>query len=294
MKKILITGATGNAGCSLIGFLCRLSIEYQVFAGVRDIGSAKKIFAKYQDLQLRNFDFENRETFEEAFVNIDTVFLLRPPHISDTETYFRPLLKAMRAQGVKEVLFLSVQGAEKSKIIPHNKIEKLIIDFGFKYIFLRPSYFMQNLTTTLLADIQKYRKIILPAGKAKFNWVDVENIGESAAYLLANFKECSNKSIELTGNENLNFYEVADQLNQYTDNKIDYVSPNIISFYRIKRKQGMRKGMIMVMIMLHFLPRFQNEPKISNFYEQIFGKEPTRLWQFIEREKAIFEKPKED
>jgi len=44
----------------------------------------------------------------------------------------------------------------------------------------------------------------------------------------------------------------------------------------------------MVMIMLHFLPRFQSEPTISGFYEQLTGKKPTTLKEFIKREKGKF------
>jgi len=97
---------------------------------------------------------------------------------------------------VNQVVFLSVQGAEKSKVIPHNRIESLIIEYGMEYIFLRPGYFMQNLTTTLLPDIIKRRQI--------------------------------------------------------------------------------------------FLPRFQSQPEISDFYEQLTGKQPTSLREFIEREKEKF------
>jgi len=46
--------------------------------------------------------------------------------------------------------------------------------------------------------------------------------------------------------------------------------------------------MIIVMIMLHFLPRFQKEPVISDNYEKITGKKPTSLGEFIEREKIKF------
>jgi hypothetical protein len=50
----------------------------------------------------------------------------------------------------------------------------------------------------------------------------------------------------------------------------------------------MATGMISVMIMLHFLPRFQEEPKLSDFYEKITGKKPTSLKAFIEREQKCF------
>jgi len=39
------------------------------------------------------------------------------------------------------------------------------------------------------------------------------------------------------------------------------------------------------MIFLHFLPRFQKPPKISNQYEKFTGKKPTTLFEFLTREK---------
>jgi len=54
-------------------------------------------------------------------------------------------------------------------------------------------------------------------------------------------------------------------------------------------KQAAEKGLILVMIMLHFLPRFQKESKISDFYEKLTGKKPTSLIDFIRREKDKFE-----
>jgi hypothetical protein len=36
---------------------------------------------------------------------------------------------------------------------------------------------MQNLTTTLASEIQIKRQNILPSAKAKFNWIDIRNIG---------------------------------------------------------------------------------------------------------------------
>jgi len=38
------------------------------------------------------------------------------------------------------------------------------------------------------------------------------------------------------------------------------------------------------------LPRFQNEPRISDFFEQLTGRKPTDLNTFIQREKKQFEK----
>jgi uncharacterized protein YbjT (DUF2867 family) len=291
MGRILVTGATGNIGFEVIRFLFQLGPCYEVVAGVRNIGKAKHTLASFPGLQYSNFDFENPSSFNDSLEGIDTIFLLRPPHISNTEKYFRPLISSIKERGIEKVVFLSVQGAEKSSIIPHNKIEKLIVEYGLSYIFLRPSYFMQNLTTTLLGDIQNRRQIILPAGNAKFNWIDVENIGEVAAMLLCNFEEYRNRAIELTGYENEPFGYAANMISSAVNYKVEYINTNPLRFYGIKKRDGMAAGMIMVMIMLHFLPRFQREPRISNFYERIMGKKPTSLAEFVKREAHRFAKP---
>jgi len=288
MERILITGATGNIGMETIRFLYENDSNNQIIAGVREIGRAKQILSKYSKLEFVTFDFEHLETFDKTLENIDTIFLLRPPHISDIPTYFLPLIEKIKQKNIHQIVFLSVQGAEISKIIPHNKIEKLIQDSGIDHIFLRPAYFMQNLTTTLLKDIQLNRKIILPAGKAKFNWIDVENIGETASILLEDFASHKNQSIELTGYENENFSTVTDLINEVITDKIEYYKVNPFKFFQIKKKENIPSGMILVMLMLHLLPRFQKAPRISNFYELLTGKKPTTLREFIYREKEKF------
>lgn len=289
MKRILITGATGNVGMAIIRCLFMNCVEEQIVAGVRNIPESKSKFAENQKLEFVRFDFEKPETFKQAIENIDLVFLLRPPHISDVDRYFKPLIEAIRQSGIQKIIFLSVQGAEKSNVIPHNKIEKLIVQAGIPFIFLSPSYFMQNLTTTLLKDIQEKGRIILPAGNAKFNWIDIENIGEAVAVLVCKFQEYCNRAIEMTGYENKNFSEVVDVINKNTAIEIVFVNSDPFQFYRIKKQEGMQKGMIMVMILLHFLPRFQKEPRISDFYEKLTGKKPTGLIEFIKREKTKLE-----
>jgi uncharacterized protein YbjT (DUF2867 family) len=289
MKKILITGATGNIGFEVIRSLFQSDQSNQIIAGVRNIAKAKDTFKDFPDLNFVHFDFEDTETFDAALYHIDSVFLLRPPHISNIDKYFRPLIVKIKEFNISEVIFLSVQGAEKSKVIPHNKIEQLIKESGLNFIFLRPGYFMQNLTTTLLGDIKTKREIILPAGKAKFNWIDIENIGEISAILFDRFEEYKNQVIEITGYENEDFYRVASLINKVIHNQIRFRNVNPLQFYLIKNKEGMSKGMIIVMILLHFLPRFQKEPLISDFYERQTHKKPTDLRRFIQREKEKFE-----
>lgn len=289
--KVLVTGATGNIGKRVIASLRPASPDFQLIAAVRTPAQAASHFAGRTDLAFRHFDFEDASTFSGAFQGIDLLFLLRPPHLSAVKTYFLPLLEAAKAAGISRVVFLSVQGAEKSKVIPHNQIEGLIQSLGFSYIFVRPSYFMQNLTTTLLPEIQQHRTITLPSGTGKFNWVDTHDIGAAIARLIEAFEVYQNNSYEITGTENLSFGAVVSSINAILSTQLTYKSVNPIRFYRMKRKQGISSGFVWVMTLLHFLPRVQAEPQISNAYYLLTGHQPTSLRAFIEREKAFFLPP---
>lgn len=288
-QKVLVTGATGNIGSSLIKFLVRYD-EMEVIAGVRDVGDARRKLGDHSMLDYRILDFEDENTFADCFAGIDTVFLLRPPHISNVSKFFDPLVKSIQSAEVKRVVFLSVQGADKSTIIPHNRIEKLVEESGLNYIFVRPGYFMQNLQTTLREDVLKRRKIVLPAGDAKFNWVDVENIAEATAILIKDFAKYQNQALDITGNQNKSFGQAVTILNETIEGSIEYKSINPISFLVNRKKLGYDLAYIFVLIMLHWLPRFESEPEISNVYEKLTGTPPTTLKQFFERERSFFEK----
>ncbi|NEN24400.1 NmrA family NAD(P)-binding protein [Cryomorpha ignava] len=288
MKQILITGATGNIGKEVIHYLSRLNTNIEIIAAVRNVESARRKIPENANLSFRQFDIEATHTFHSAFKDIEILFLLRPPHISQVAAYFKPLLESAKENGVKNIVFLSVQGAEKSRVIPHNKIERLIKSFQFNYIFVRPGYFMQNLTTTLLPEILISKTITLPSGKAKFNWIDVKNIGEATAILINSFDKYQNKAYEVTGSENKSFKEVTDLMSALTGVKITFKNINPILFYFKKSKEKLERGFALVMTILHFLPRLQKEPEISDSFKNITGREPTTIAEFIQGERLKF------
>jgi uncharacterized protein YbjT (DUF2867 family) len=182
---------------------------------------------------------------------------------------------------VSHIIFLSVQGVEKSKIIPHHKIEKLIVDNEIAYTFLRPAYFMQNFTTALHTDLVKNKRIFLPSGDAKFTLIDLDDVGKVAAKILADPSKHINTCYDLTNNETLSFAEMANKLSSGLGKEIRFISPSLIQFFLTKRKEGMPIMFIMVMIMLHYLPRFQPTPKISPWVKNITGQEPQTFDSFV-------------
>uniref|UniRef100_UPI00404B73DE NmrA family NAD(P)-binding protein n=1 Tax=Flavobacterium sp. TaxID=239 RepID=UPI00404B73DE len=160
-------------------------------------------------------------------------------------------------------------------------MEKLIVDSKINYTFLRPAYFMQNFTTTLHDDLVNKKRIYLPTGNAKFTLIDVRDIGVVAASILSNTSQHINKSYELTCKEKLSFSEMARILSDILRTNIQYKSPNLISFFIAKREEKTPTMLILVMIMLHYLPRFQKDIEVTDWVEKILNQQPITFDQFI-------------
>ena len=288
MPQILVTGATGQVGQAVLEALAREPGPHRLVAGVRDPARAGTRLGHLPGLALRAFDFEAPATYATALQGIDILFLLRPPHIADVQAVFAPLLQAAATAGIGQVMFLSVQGADKSPVIPHHKIERLIREQGFRYIFLRPSYFMQNLTSTLYPGIRDRQEIALPAGRGLFNWIDVQDIGAVAARLLRDFAAHAPLAIDLTGDENADFHTVTALIREVTGAPIHYRPLSPWAFYRRQRRAGMPRGQVIVMLLLHLLPRFQAAPRLSPAVAELTGQPPTSLRAFLARERAAF------
>ena len=286
MLRILITGATGNVGKEVINALHQLPVPLDIIAGVRDIatGGNKPLG---RNISMIKFDITEPSTFNGAFQNIDIMFLLRPPQISSARKYFKPLIKSAIEAGIKHIVFLSVQGVEKSSIIPHHTIEKLIVESRIPYTFLRPAYFMQNFTSSLQHDLVVKNRIFLPAGKARFTMVDARDIGKVAALVLTNTIQHVNKPYELTCNHSLTFHEMADKLSDGLGKDIKYISPNLLHFYFTKRKEKIPAMMILVMILLHYFPRFQKPPSITDCIALLTGNPPIEFEKFIYDNKSF-------
>lgn len=276
--KILITGATGNVG---VAILSRFDPQADVYAGVRNLEKAKT-HPQCKNYKLCVIDFEQEIYPRQDF---DAVFLLRPPNLANPEI-FRKYLSTLKPTA--KIVFLSVQGADTKTYLPHAKIEKVISSLGFKHTFIRPSYFMENLTTTLWNELAENNRIYLPSSDLVFNWIVVDDVSEVAIKAL----ECDlNKdSLEITGVSNLNFYQVVSAINNICGTQIEYVSPSLVEFVVYNLKKRKKISYILVMILLHYLPRFSKKNnQTSTDFTYVTGRQPISIEKFIRNNCKLFQ-----
>ena len=281
--NVLITGASGLIGSS---------IQRQL--GSHHLFEQNRFFYASREKQAlrpndRWFDFEDSESFTSALEGIQVLFLLRPPQLTNVRKIFRPLLERFGALGGRQVVFLSVQGAQDSSWIPHGKIERLIQELGFGYTFLRPSYFMQNLSTTLLPSLKKHKKIILPAGKSPFVWVDVEDIAAMAVEVLCRPHDFNHQSLDITGEDVCNFYEVSELFSSELGINLPYWAMPAFLWWFWALNNGLGPMEALVRAILHALPKCSNTPPTSQNVQKVLKRPPGSLADFLQREAGIFE-----
>ncbi len=283
MKTILITGATGNVGREVIRALHARGGAV-IRAGMRDVARAAPDLAAFDGIELMVFDFADPHTYAPALAGCDALFLLRPPQVTDA---FGKLVSQAKAAGVGHIVFLSVQGAENNRFIPHHKTEELLRRSGVPFTLLRPAYFTQNFTTTLHEDLARRHRVFVPAGRARFTLIDVRDIGDVAAVVFLDpGPRHHGQAYALTARYRLNFQQMVDQLSAGLGVPITYVSPSPWRFFWTKRRENLPTGFILIMTLLHYLPRFAAEPPLSPAVTKLLGREPTEFAQFVAENRA--------
>lgn len=282
MCNLMVTGATGNVGRAIIAAANLTNTN--IFAGVRN---PSKISSDpfYKNVKPVAFDFENFNPVEIPD-KLDFVFLMRPPQIADSKV-FADIINYFKVRGI-HILFLSIQDADKKEFTPHRKIEHLIIDSGVPYTFIRPCYFMDNLTTTLKDEMQNNQRIFMPSGKLKFSWIDVADIGELVLSIAANGREYVNKILEVTGSEVLSFSEVVKIINDTLNTNISYNSPSVFIFIIYSLRKKLKFTYILVLLLLHWIPKFEKPPQLSYNFERIVGRKPRTLKEFVIANESFF------
>ncbi len=277
MSKILVIGATGNVGAEVIKALG--PSNFTVVAAVRDIGRAK---ARLGDaIEYVVFDFKQPATFKAAFEGVQKVFLVRPPDISNAKKYIAPAIEAAKQAGVKHVTFLSLLGVEKNRVVPHYKIEQLLLTSGLDWTFLRASFFMQNLNTAQRDDIKEHSDIFVPAGKGKTSFIDVRDIAAVAAKSLTEDGHVK-KAYDLTGKVALDYYEVAGYMTVVLGRTVGYSNPSPLKFFGQMRQRKQPIAFILVMIALYTTARFGLAGRVTPDTEKLLGRPPIGIRQYIE------------
>lgn len=286
MGKILVTGATGNVGREIIAELRRRGRTADTVAAVSN--PARSASELGDDIQYVKLDFADQNTYDPALNGIDKIFLLRPPQISDIPRYITPFIQAAKAANVRQIVFLSLIGVDKNRVVPHAKVEDALRTAGVPWTMLRPSFFMQNLNTTHREEIRDGDEIFVPAGNGKTSFIDVRDIGAVGGMALDE-EGHENMVYELTGSEALTYGEVAAVMSEVLGRTITYRKPSLLAFITRWKARGQPTDFVFVMAGIYTTARLGLAARLTDETTMLLKRPPITLRQYIEDYRSAWE-----
>ncbi|WP_425147887.1 SDR family oxidoreductase [Deinococcus sp.] len=279
---VVVTGAPGNVGTAVVRHLLRRG------ARVRVVGRhLERIRATFGDaVEAGRLNFGDRRSYVEAFRGARRLFIVRPPQVSNVTRDMVPALDVALGAGVTRMALLSLQGADRNPLAPHRKLEQYLQGAGVEFTLLRPGFFMQNLITTHLPELQARREVYVPAGQGRTAFVDAADVGEVGALVLSEDGHAG-RAYELTGSQALTYGEVAAIFSQVSGLNIRYADPTPLAFYRQMRARGLAAGYILVMEALYAAARLGQAAHLSPELGRLLGRDPTTLLQVAQAHRGL-------
>ena len=277
---ILVTGSTGNVGSV---------VAHELRAAGADVRSAVRTPTGRQPGEVA-FDFVDQQTWGPAFDGVQSMFLVRPPALGNVRRDLLPAIEAARTAGVRHILFLSLQGVEHNKVVPHAAVESWLRDSGLTWTFVRGSFFHQNLSTTHVSDIRDRDEICVPAGQGRTAFVDAEDVGAVAAAALLDPRGHGGRAWTVTGPRALTYAEISAILTAELGRPISYGCPGVISYVRhARRRLNMPWAMVAVTTAIYTTARLGLAAGLTDDVRTVLGREPIDFADFAHRVREVWQ-----
>lgn len=272
--RVLVTGASGTIGRRVATQLAAAGLPIR--AG--DVAPHTIPRPGVEAFEAVRFDFTDPASYDGAFRGVEVMFCMRPPQLSNIRRDIVPALAAARALGVRHVVLLSLQGADRIKVVPHAKMESWLRDSGMTWTFVRPSFFMENLTGALAADIRERDAIVVPAGTGATSFVAADDVAAVAAAALIDPARHAGRAWTPTGTRAWRYDEVAAVLTAVLGRPIRYEGPGALRYVRHARNTlGMPWPMVAVTTGIFSTARFGQASGVTSDVAAVTGHQPVEL-----------------
>jgi len=280
---ILITGATGKFGGSTAQYLQQKNIPFR--AAARNLEALKKRYGSEADLV--TFDWEKPETFAETLKGMQTVSIMPPPVVTnDFHTKVQPFIEAAKNAGVTHIVCLTALYSDHPDSIFYGT-EALIKKSGIDFTIIRPSFVFQNFLNQFLQSVQN-GVIAAPSEKGKTSYVDIRNVGEAIAVVLANPVAHKGKTYSITGSEALTHSQMAEIFTQQLSKQVVHISPSPEEYKKILAGNNVPDFLYEFLAVLYTTIAKGQWSAVSNDYTLLTGKKPTTFADFVKENRNIF------
>lgn len=280
---ILITGASGQVGCTLLRALARKNIQTRAFVH-SDTGKQKVIEAGASEVFVG--DFTKKEELQAAFKDVDTVYYICSAANPEEDMIGANMIDIAKEMGGIYFVYHSVLHSVLQEMPHHQKklhTEQLLVNSGLKYAIVQPAVFMQMLLPAI-KSVQNggplYQKFFT-SDTTRISMVDMEDFAEAAASILLD-KAYMNGTFELCGSESYSLSGVEKIFSQAASRNIESAFISDDAFIRQSGTDPMSYQANTLLTMF----KHYNENSFcgsSMVLKTILGHEPQTLYQFVKK-----------
>jgi NAD(P)H dehydrogenase (quinone) len=278
MKKILITGATGELGSTVIKTLLKTGTPENISVLTRKEES--KIEFEKRGLNAFIGQYSDVQSLEKAMENVDTVLLISSGDQGDRMQEHRNVIDTAKKKGVQNIAYTSRSLKDKNTLvnklmIEHFLTEDYIKESGLKYIIFRNALYMDVLP--LFVGKHVFEKGILqPAGNGKVAYVLKAEQAEAIANVLMN-DNFENQTMNFTGPDAYSFYDVATALTELSGKQVNYKPIEVEPFKKIMLENGVSEPMVKKIVGFNLDIKNGQEATVTNELQHYLGRKPTNL-----------------
>lgn len=220
---ILVTGATGNLGSSVIKQLDQIISKDKFIATSSSHEGVQALKEKGYQARLANFN--DLDSSQNTFDAVEKVLLISTMDQNRFEQH-KNVIDIAIAKGVKHIIYtsLAIKDIETSAVrdlmISHFETEEYLINSGVTYTILRNTMYADALTQILGAQALQ-QNIQLPGGEGKVPYALRREMGEATANLLTQ-SEHENKIYQIVGSNSYSYQDIANGLSKLSGNTISY------------------------------------------------------------------------
>jgi uncharacterized protein YbjT (DUF2867 family) len=288
MKKILVTGATGNVGSRVVKELQEHGVPVRAF--VRDQGKAQDMLG--DGVELAVGDFGDPESVCRSMEGVEGVFLACSNQPRQVE-YETRVIDAAREAGARRIVKLSALGAEIGAPVAfwdwHARIEEHLQSSNISSVVLRPGFGMANVLASAEA-VQYTGKLFAPAGDARISMVHPQDVGAVASVAMIGDGH-EGETYTLTGPEAITFEAVAGRLSEAVGRKIEYLSVPDEAALQGMTEQGLSEFVAVQIVAVFGALRQGAQERTTDTVQSLTGQEPRGFTEFASEHALLFAPP---
>ncbi|WP_405985126.1 SDR family oxidoreductase [Streptomyces sp. NBC_00872] len=220
--SIVVTGATGHLGRLVVESLLAADVPADGIAAVaRSEEKAADLVTR--GVELRLADYNRPETLAGAFHAGDRVLLISGSEVGRRVPQHSAVIDAARAAGVAQLAYTGVLGGPEADFelaAEHKETERLILESGLPYTFLRNGWYTEVYTDNL-APVLEHGTVVANAGEGRLASASRADYAAAAAAVLTGDGHL-NAVYELSGDTAWSFAEYAAELSRQTGRTITY------------------------------------------------------------------------